>query len=183
MKRYGQQKLWGAAWVLMALAIAGQAADSPITVRSTSRTIPERGKVEALQLTVGRSQTSFIMPAGWRVGSVSDGVVIQAGDYSATLTLRVRAGAQVSAGQLREQLATGADRVAIQREFTCATGLGQATVLDGELAGDQDLRLQTRTICIAKDGKTVHFELKARPADFPKHQKTLEYLVASLRTE
>jgi hypothetical protein len=109
--------------------------------------------------------------------------VIQAGDFSATLTLRVGKDANLASDKIRERILAGAERALVNREFTVTTGLGQATVIDGELAADQNLRLLTRTICIAKDGQTVQFDLKAKPADFPKHQKTLENLVASLRSE
>jgi hypothetical protein len=165
-----------AALVLMAMAITGQADNTTLQVRSVSRNIPERGQVEAMQVTVGKERASFIMPTGWRIGSDQSGVVIQAGDFSATVTLRVNS-------ETKPAPASTPQNTRVNQEFTCPTGLGQASVVDAQVAADQDLRLQTRTICIAQAGQVLQFDLKAKPADFAKHQRTLEMMVASLRKE
>ncbi|WCJ59340.1 hypothetical protein NXS98_16710 [Fontisphaera persica] len=164
------------------LGISAWASDAP-TFRLTNRMIPERGQVSAVEIPAGEKRVSLILPKNWRVGQSAEGVLLQAGDFSATLSVKaVKSGATLSK-EMKDKLAPSAPRVEIEEEYPWTTGLGEATVFDARMGEKDDLQIQTRTFILKLEEYSLVFNLTAPIGKFNQAQLLVSSLMSSLRAE
>jgi hypothetical protein len=73
--------------------------------------------------------------------------------------------------------------VEVTGEYEWITRTGKATVVDALVAGDDDLRLQSRTYTLTLKDRALVISVTAEPKAFDAVQSALANLVASLRIE
>jgi len=176
-----RQKIIVASLLLLALGTAAWGADDFKLVRGV-RVIPERGQVNSVQITSESWNFSIIVPPGWRLGTSEKEkkVVLQTADLSARMELRFTE--RANANSIREQILNGGMRSRITKEYEWPTPAGRAFALEVEQATAQNLRLKSWRVFFTQEQGTMEFSLSGDAGKVGKHQKALENLVASLRT-
>jgi hypothetical protein len=172
----------------LAIASTTVAADR-VTLTGTTRNIPERGLVASALMTDGKRQESFILPPGWRMGTVNKGkkVILQSEDYGATLEIISRA-IETSAGratseQFRDLVLARSVRSKVTKEYVWPTSLGRAFAFEVEELTNEGLRLRSRALYIVRDGVLLEVSLVAQADKFGQYQRAFETVVGSWRSQ
>jgi len=164
------------------LAIQAVAGDAP-TFQLTQRSIPERGAVNAVEFAVGSQKVSLILPKDWRVGQSSEGLILQAADYSATFTLKAVKSSEFLSRELKESMAPLAPKVVFGQDSAWSTGLGEATVIEAHMGEGDELTVHSRTFIINLNDQTLVVTLTASVNSFEKSQLIASSVISSLRAE
>lgn len=74
----------------MTVCFAVVAAEEPVELASSSREVPERGRLQAATMIRGKERSSFIVPAGWRTGleTQSGTILLQSAESQGLIEIR-----------------------------------------------------------------------------------------------
>lgn len=174
---------WLMASVCGCALVGALAAQEPQPYRLTTRSIPERGQVGAVEFSIGQAKASIILPNGWRLGQGNEGLVLQTADFSATLVLKACKLSEANTEAVKNNLEGQAERVVFGSDYAWTTGVGEATAVDAQLGENGELKVQTSTFIIkfAKDALVV--TLTTSPQGASKTQTAVANILASLRLE
>jgi len=173
--KWCQQKVFGVCLVAL-LAATGWASEN-LKLTTSTRDIPERGKVASAQVNVRSWNASFIVPAGWRLGADGDKVVLQSQDFSARIEFTLTEPPTEEAG------AVSGNRSRVMREFGWLTPLGSGYAVESEYANQDSLRLIKNQIRIPQPAGTLEMTFIASPEKYAQHQKAFQILSSSLRSK
>lgn len=152
--------------------------------------IPERGEVTGYAIILGTNRFSIVPPPRWRVTTSPKErtVTLTPKDYSATVTIELRAlapgdASQADALQVRQRLTQKYPEALVTREYKAPTGVGEGAALDLDRVGKGKIRMSVRHVAVAVDGLLANFTLTAPSVRFDKVTFPFGAMLTSFRRD
>lgn len=171
----------------MTVGFAVVAAEEPVELASSSREVPERGRLQAATMIQGKERSSFIVPAGWRMGleTQSGAILLQSAESQGLIEIRriplPEGGADLA--RMRDQI-LGADTFRErQGEYEWMGGACRSYIFDTKETTTNNLRLQKRICLMLRENHVLLVSLTVREQAFSSCLRAYEIVLASLRQE
>lgn len=179
--------LGGSVLLGLTLSLTLSAADPPVELVAATREVPERGKLQAATMVQGEERSSFIVPAGWRMGleTKSGAVLLQSAEYAGLIEIRRLPISEkvVSPKDLHKQLSESASQVARQDEYAWVGTPCRSQVYDTFETLSNNLKLRRRVCFMYRTDHVLVVTLTTREDRFETCLRAYEIVLASLRQE
>ncbi|WCJ59341.1 hypothetical protein NXS98_16715 [Fontisphaera persica] len=163
------------------------AAEPPVQLVSVTREVPERGSLKAAAMVQGKERSSFIVPAGWRLGleDKSGAVLLQSAEYAGLIEIRrlPLPEREVNFKEVRDQIARAEERREVVEDYAWVGAPCRSHVFDTfEMVGNS-VKMQRRICLMVREDHLLVITLTAREQGFTSCLRAFEIVLASLREE